>query len=71
MSLCLPLWVLADKALTHITPSSTDHSQSVIPEEKKEEGGEVGEEKRRETWNSEVSPSSVLLLYPFPSWGDD
>lgn len=46
MRLCLLLWVLADKALTHITHSSTDHSQSIIPEDG--EGGEVGREKRRE-----------------------
>lgn len=74
MRLCLLLWVQADKALTHITPSSTSHSQSIIPEDREEEGGREGgqrQEERRKTWNSEVSPSSVLLLYPFPSWGDD
>ena len=49
MRLCLLLWVLADKALTHITPSSTDHNQSIIPEdrEEEEEGGRGGLEKKR------------------------
>lgn len=34
MRLCLLLRVLADTALAHITPSSSDHSQSVLAEQR-------------------------------------
>lgn len=61
MRLCLLLWVLADKALTHITPSSTDHSQSIIPEDW--EGGEVGREKRREEKTEIVECLPPLFFY--------
>lgn len=48
MRLCLLLRVLADKALTHITPSSSDHSQSIIPEDKDgRKGRGVGREEKK------------------------
>lgn len=64
MRLCLILWVLADKALTHITPSSNDHNQSIITEQ----GGggeEVGKakEKRRKASNSGVPPPPHTPLF--------
>lgn len=68
MRLCLILWVLADKALTHITPSSNDHNQSIITEQ----GGggeEVGKakEKRRKASNSGVPPHTHPPLLFFSS----
>lgn len=73
MRLCLLLGVLADKALTHITPSFCDHSQRVLYQRAGEE--EEGKVKRREERPEivECLPSSVLPLYtPFsPSRGDD
>jgi len=67
--------VLADKALTHITPSFSDHSQSIIPEdrEEEEEGGEVGRSKRRKERPEivECLPPLFFCSTLFPSWGDD